>query len=68
VPEVVLEGENGLLVPTRDPESLAESNRRFFADDYLRRRLSDAAAASVAGYTEESVFARIEDALEAAVR
>jgi glycosyltransferase involved in cell wall biosynthesis len=68
VPEVVREGENGLLVPPRDPEALAETIRRFFADDQLRRRLSDAAAASVAGYTEESVFARIEDALEAAVR
>jgi glycosyltransferase involved in cell wall biosynthesis len=66
VPEIVHEGENGLLVPPNDPVALAGAIRRLFADDDLRRRLADAAPGSVAGYTEESVFARIEAVLESA--
>jgi glycosyltransferase involved in cell wall biosynthesis len=66
VPEVVRDGENGLLVPRGDPAALAAAVRRFLDDPELRRRLSDAAAASVAGYTEASVFARIEAELERA--
>jgi glycosyltransferase involved in cell wall biosynthesis len=63
VPEVVRDGENGLLVPAGDPEALASAIERFFADDALRRRLSDAASSSVEAYTEESVFSRIEEEL-----
>jgi glycosyltransferase involved in cell wall biosynthesis len=68
VPEVVRHGENGLLVPPGDPEALAAAIRRFFADDGLRRRLAEAASGSVAGYTEQAVFARIEEELARAVR
>jgi len=67
VPEVVRDGENGLLVPPDDPEALAAAIRRFFADDDLRRRLAEAASGSVAGYTEDAVFARIEEELARAV-
>jgi glycosyltransferase involved in cell wall biosynthesis len=66
VPEVVCEGENGLLVPPGDVDALAGALTRFFADDALRRRLADGAAASVSTTTEESVFARIEQVLERA--
>jgi glycosyltransferase involved in cell wall biosynthesis len=68
VPEVVHDGENGLLVTPGDPEALAAAMRRFFADDGLRRRLAEAAPVSVAGYTEESVFSRIEEELGRSVR
>jgi glycosyltransferase involved in cell wall biosynthesis len=66
VPEVVHEGENGLLVRPGDPDALTGALTRFFADDELRRKLAGAAAPSVAAYTEESVFAQIEQALERA--
>jgi glycosyltransferase involved in cell wall biosynthesis len=68
VPEVVRDGENGLLVPSGDADALAGAIRRFFADDDLRRRLAAAAPGSVAAHTEESVFARIEEELARAVR
>jgi len=68
VPEVVRDEENGLLVPPNDPDALAAAIRRFFGDDELRRRLAEAAARSVAGYAEESVFSRIENELEVAAR
>jgi glycosyltransferase involved in cell wall biosynthesis len=66
VPEVVVDGENGLLVPARDAHALAAAIARFFSDDGLRDRLAGAAARSVAGYSEEAVFATIEAELEKA--
>jgi glycosyltransferase involved in cell wall biosynthesis len=68
VPEVVRDGENGLLVPPREPDALAAAVARFFGDDDLRHRLADGAAAFVSEHTEESVFRRIEAALEDAAR
>jgi len=63
VPEVVRDGENGLLVAPDDAAALALAIRRFFEDDELRRQLAGAAASSVAAYTEEAVFTRIEEEL-----
>jgi glycosyltransferase involved in cell wall biosynthesis len=66
VPEVVVDGENGLLVSAGDAQALAAAIARFFSDDGLRERLAGAAARSVAGYSEEAVFATIEAELEKA--
>ena len=67
VPEVVVDGENGLLVPARDAQALAAAIALFFSDDGLRRGLAAAAARSVASCSEEAVFATIERELEKAV-
>jgi len=67
VPEVVRDGENGLLVAPNDAAALGEAIERFFTDASLRERLAAAAPASVAGYTEETVFSTIEAELERAV-
>jgi glycosyltransferase involved in cell wall biosynthesis len=66
VPEVVRDGENGLLVAPNDPSALSAAISRFFSDAGLRERLSAAAAPSVAGYSEEAVFTTIETELERA--
>ncbi len=63
VPEVVTDGQNGLLVPPGDPAALAAAVARIFDDAALRERLARAAAPSVAGHTEEATFARIEEEL-----
>ena len=69
VPEVVRDGENGLLVAPGDASALGAAISRFFAEPGLRERLSAAAPGSVAGYSEDAVFAAIEAELErAAVR
>lgn len=60
VAEVVRDGENGLLVPAGDTAALAAAVERFFADAELRERLRSAAAASVAQYAPERVFAVLE--------
>ena len=67
VPEVVREGENGLLVPPGDSAALAAALDRFFGDASLRERLRGAAARSVDGYSEEAVFTAIETELRKAV-
>ena len=47
-PELVTDGETGLLVPPRDPEALAEALRRVLDDPDLARRLGEAARERVA--------------------
>jgi glycosyltransferase involved in cell wall biosynthesis len=41
--ETVVDGETGLLVPTRDPQALAAAIRRLLEDPELARRLADEA-------------------------
>src|SRR5260221_14071446 len=47
VPEAVVDGETGLLVPPRDPSSLAGALRRLAEDPALRERLGRAGRARV---------------------
>jgi glycosyltransferase involved in cell wall biosynthesis len=67
VPEVVRDGENGLLVAPNDAPALRDAIQRFFSDPELRQRLAAAAPPSVAGYSENAVFTAIEAELERAV-
>jgi glycosyltransferase involved in cell wall biosynthesis len=39
IPEVILDAETGLLVPPRDPRSLAQAMGRLMADPDYRRAL-----------------------------
>jgi glycosyltransferase involved in cell wall biosynthesis len=50
-PMVIRDGENGILVPPRDPAALATTLRRAMADADARRAMGDRAAASVAHLT-----------------
>ena len=63
VAEVVRDGVNGLLVPAGDTAALADAVRRYFADAALRERLRGQATESVAEYSAERVFSRLEDVL-----
>jgi glycosyltransferase involved in cell wall biosynthesis len=60
IPEVVRDGENGLLVAPASPEALTKAVRRFVAEPELRARLAANAAASVAHLAEDVLLSQIE--------
>ena len=68
VPEVVRDGENGLLVPPGRPDELAAAMRRVLLEEGLRDRLAAAAKPSVAAISSEAIYGRIESLLAAAAR
>jgi glycosyltransferase involved in cell wall biosynthesis len=47
IPDIVRDGENGLLVAERDPEAIARALERVLSDPAMARRLGDAAQADV---------------------
>ncbi len=68
-PEVVRDGETGLLVPPRADEALRAAIGKLLADKDLGRRLSDAGRAFGVRFTREATFPQVEAVLaEAAAR
>ena len=68
VPEVVRDGENGLLVAPGRPEELAAALRRILEERGLRERLAAAAKPSVAAISSEAIYGRLEALLAEAAR
>ena len=66
VPEIVEDGENGLLVEPRDPEALAAAIRRVTGDADLRSRLAAAARPSAERFSAQSVYGELARVLVAA--
>jgi glycosyltransferase involved in cell wall biosynthesis len=60
VPEVVTDGDNGLLVPPNDPDALAGALRRVLEDDELHARLASRAQPSVAAIGRDAIYERLE--------
>jgi glycosyltransferase involved in cell wall biosynthesis len=48
--DVIRDGVNGLLVPARDPEAIADTLKRLADDDPMRQRLRRAAHATAQRY------------------
>jgi glycosyltransferase involved in cell wall biosynthesis len=56
VPEIIQDGKNGLLIPSKHPEELAEAILQLYKDQKLRRRLGENARKTVLEkYTAEKV-------------
>jgi glycosyltransferase involved in cell wall biosynthesis len=68
IPDVVVDGETGLLVPPRDPQALAAALERLVTDAGLRRRLGRAGRAFVAEhYSWEENTAQMEALYQSAL-
>ena len=63
IPEVVVDGENGVLVPAGDVEAIAAAIERLRTDDELRGALAGAAAPSVEELSEPRILERIVQAV-----
>jgi D-inositol-3-phosphate glycosyltransferase len=66
VPEAVVDGENGLLVPRDDEAAFVAAVRRIVEEPGLRARLAAAAPASVERFAPERVYGALEELLLAA--
>lgn len=58
VPELITDGENGLLVPSEDADALAEALERAIRDPALRHQLGDAAEKTVRSEFDHHVSIR----------
>jgi glycosyltransferase involved in cell wall biosynthesis len=63
IPEVLCDGENGLLVPPGRPDALAAAIGRVLHEDGLRASLAAAAAPSVEELAEPRILGRIVQAI-----
>jgi glycosyltransferase involved in cell wall biosynthesis len=67
LPDVVVDGETGLLVTPASREELTAAMRRLLADEGLRARIGEAAHRRAAEFSAEVVVPQFEDAYELAV-
>jgi len=66
VPEIIQDGKNGLLIPSKHPEELAEAILQLYKDQKLRRRLGENARKTVLEkYTAEKVVNQYLETFEA---
>ena len=68
VPEMVTDGENGLLVPAGAPDALASALERLGGDEGLRQRLGSAGLTRVQAFRWPTIaeeYIQIYDAIEA---
>jgi glycosyltransferase involved in cell wall biosynthesis len=68
IPEVVVDGETGFLVPPKDPKAMAERIVQLLKDDALRRRMGEAGLARARErFTVERMVEETNAVYEAAV-
>ena len=56
IPEVIVPGETGFLVPPRDPVALAGAIRDLLANEQDRRRMGEAGRRRVAAFFDEKTM------------
>ena len=66
MPEVVRDGENGLLVAPGRPEELAAAIRRVLEEPGLRGRLAAGARPSVEALSSDAIYTKLEALLAGA--
>lgn len=68
IPEVVRDGETGVLVAPGEPESIARAVLDLLRDDARRRAMGDAARAHAAGFSVQSMVRRLESLYETLIQ
>ena len=69
IPEIVVSGESGLLVPPRDPQALADAITTLLADQELRQQLASAGRSRVgSAFTVERYCREFESVLRRVMR
>ena len=64
VPEIIDDGENGLMVTPEDPEALADAIYRLYGDSRLRRDIATAGKRTMADrFSLETHIVSLESAL-----
>jgi glycosyltransferase involved in cell wall biosynthesis len=63
VREILRDGWNGLLVPAGDAGALAAALARYFGDEALREQLRRRAVESVAEFSPEAIYGRLQQLL-----
>ncbi|TAK04893.1 glycosyltransferase family 1 protein [Patescibacteria group bacterium] len=64
IPDVITDGESGVLVPAENPERLAAALMRVFSDEPLRVRLAAGSLASAARFDWEKIMPSYADLYE----
>ncbi len=67
-PEVVEDGVNGLLVPSRDDEALRKAIAKLLDDAPMRERFVRAGLARMGRFSRDDTFGQVEDALQQLVQ
>lgn len=60
LPDVVVDGQTGLLVPPRDPGALAEALMRLLEDPDMRTRMGRAGQIRAEEFSDQVMFERLE--------
>jgi len=68
VPDVVKDGENGLLVPPRDPNALADAIIYLLENEDVRRKMGERGKEMVRDYTWERIAEKTEKVYEAVLK
>jgi 1,2-diacylglycerol 3-alpha-glucosyltransferase len=61
IPEMIIDGENGLLIKEDDAAGLTEAIEKVVSDDALRAKMSASALKSAQGYGLDRTLSRLEE-------
>jgi glycosyltransferase involved in cell wall biosynthesis len=67
IPDAIQDGVNGLLVPERDPQAIAQAVRRVWSDRAFASKLGEAAAARARDYAWPTVAGRFVEIFDDAI-
>jgi len=68
IPEIVKDGENGLLVPPKDPDALADAIIYLLENEDVRKKMRKNAGEEVENYSRERIAEMTEEVYKSLVK